>query len=368
MTGSRLNSPSPSKPRNLRYIRKQITISMQQLASIKAEEAEFLTNGNLELQNALSQARHWTKERDRLTSMIRDTQSHLNNMDDSNHRTLYAKASELEDEIRRREEELAALKAQLRRIRDELSGSQSAVEAEVAAYKEHRRELDRDVAEFLRLPPLFQHVPFTSKYLEELPPKRRNLHVAQQYWEDESEHLAARCSDVQKHYTALSEGVEVWQDVVEKITGLERYLEDAIRANTAPARILGELGPVIEFVEQKHDYAVARGWNLLITAIGAELEALMMGKAVVQEMIDKSNENEKDDVERKDRGKGKERAVSPARAEDRPSRRTSSAGLSSPALKSTRSPPVTATRSPPIHDNDDPDPELLISHQDTDTD
>lgn len=340
---------------------------MQQLASVKAEEVNFLTNGNLELQDAISQASHWSKERTRLRNLIQDTESHLRNFNDDHHRTLYEKASNLEDEIRRREEELAALKAQLRRIRDELSGSETAVEAEVASYKEDLRMLDRNVTDFLLFLPYFEHVPFTSKYLQELPAKRRTLHIAQQFWEDELESLISRCNDAKKHHAALTEGVKVWHEVVEKITGLELFLVDALMESMDPSTLMGELADVMSFVEQKYDYAVSKNWKLLITAIGAELEALRMGEDVVQGMIDNHGEEETIDVKRKNKGKGKESAVSLDQGEAR-SNRKKSTGPSPSSLESTRSPHMTATRQTPIHDNDDPDPELLISHQDTDTD
>lgn len=367
MSDSRPISASPPKPKNLRSIRKQITKSMQQLASVKAEEVNFLTNGNLELQDAISQASHWSKERTRLRNLIQDTESHLRNFNDDHHRTLYEKASNLEDEIRRREEELAALKAQLRRIRDELSGSETAVEAEVASYKEDLRMLDRNVTDFLLFLPYFEHVPFTSKYLQELPAKRRTLHIAQQFWEDELESLISRCNDAKKHHAALTEGVKVWHEVVEKITGLELFLVDALMESMDPSTLMGELADVMSFVEQKYDYAVSKNWKLLITAIGAELEALRMGEDVVQGMIDNHGEEETIDVKRKNKGKGKESAVSLDQGEAR-SNRKKSTGPSPSSLESTRSPHMTATRQTPIHDNDDPDPELLISHQDTDTD
>jgi hypothetical protein len=186
--------------------------------------------------------------------------------------------------------------------------------------------------------------------------------MAREYWQDEYTRLAEKCEEVDTDRGALDEGAVLWSDVVKKVedyeTSLQDYMQPATRKSASnPNKLLEQMDTTIAYLEEKLELASSRSWNLLVCAIGAELEAFIQGKNVLEEALGSKR-------------KGKERAAEPLIDHDgyeakQPEEMTVS------AIRITRSPPRQPT--PPKQtyfdsEDDDPDPELMISHQDTDTD
>jgi hypothetical protein len=120
---------------------------------------------------------------------------------------------------------------------------------------------------------------------------------------------------------------------------------------------LEQMEATISFLEEKLELATARAWNLLVCAIGAELEAFVQGKTVLEEALG---------VKRK----GKERAVNTLLDFSNGEHEHGEEMTGSAIRVGVRSPPKPSLPKPKLYDteDEDPDPELMISHQDTDTD
>ncbi len=186
--------------------------------------------------------------------------------------------------------------------------------------------------------------------------------MAHEYWQDEYTRLAEKCEEVDVERAALEEGSILWNDTVKKVAdyeaSLQRYMYKASKNGTAdPKRLLDQMDATITFLNEKLEYAASRSWNLLMCAIGAELEAFQQGRDLLHEALG---------VKRK----GKEKAASSlVELEDFKSPEEEMTGS---AIRIGRSPPKPAPPRPSLFEtddsNDDPDPELMISHQDTDTD
>jgi hypothetical protein len=127
---------------------------------------------------------------------------------------------------------------------------------------------------------------------------------------------------------------------------------------TDPKRLLDQMDATITFMDEKLEYASSRSWNLLTCAIGAELEAFQQGRDLLHEALG---------VKRK----GKEKATS-SMVELEDFKLLPEEEMTGSAIRIGRSPPKPAPPKPSLFEtddsNDDPDPELMISHQDTDTD
>jgi hypothetical protein len=350
------------KPRRkkvgLNAARLGISRRVRQLASMRAEELDLLDEDLRQLQITVERTEAWAQKRTRLEKKIKDIES-----DDAGAKTqsLQTEASKLEQEIQQKEEELWALKRRHRRVLDELADTENSVEARLSSYKTSLSLLDREVSTFLARPPNMNHVPLSSTPFLTLPVKRRTLEMAREYWQDEYTRLAEKCEELDTDRGALDEGAVMWNDVVKKVadyeTSLQSFMQQAGRSNAPdPTRLLDQMETTISYLEEKLEVATSRAWNLLVCAIGAELEAFVQGKTVLEEALG---------VKRK----GKEKAIDSLVDFDDPALEQREE-MTGSAIRIVRSPPKPSLPKPKLYDTDDedPDPELMISHHDTDTD
>ncbi|KAH7406135.1 hypothetical protein DE146DRAFT_435006 [Phaeosphaeria sp. MPI-PUGE-AT-0046c] len=335
-----------------------ISRRIRQLASIRSEELDHLDEDLRQLQVTVEKTEAWAQKRTRLEKKITEIEG-----EDAGAKTqmLQTEASKLEQEIRQKEEELWALKRRHRRVLEELADTENSVEARLSSYKTSLSLLDKEVSNFLARPPNMHHVPLSSTPFLSLPVKRRTLEMAHEYWQDEYTRLAEKCEELDTDRGALDEGAVMWNDVMKRVaeyeTTLQSFMKQAGRNNAPePSRLLDQMDATISYLEEKLEIATSRAWNLLVCAIGAELEAFVQGKSVLEKALG---------VKRK----GKEKASSPLldyndleleRKEE----------MTGSAIRIVRSPPKPSLPKPKLFDTDDedPDPELMISHQDTDTD
>jgi hypothetical protein len=356
------NGTDAQKPRkkkiSLNAARLSISRRVRQLASVRAEELDLLDEDLRELQVTVERTEAWAQKRTRLEKKITDIES-----EDAGAKTqsLQTEASKLEQEIRQKEEELYALKRRHRRVLDELADTENSVEARLSSYKTSLSLLDREVSDFLARPPNMNHVPLSTTPFLSLPVKRRTLEMAREYWQDEYARLAEKCEELDTDRGALDEGAMMWNDVIKKVadyeTSLQSFMQQAGRANAPdPSRLIDQMDATITYLEEKLELATLRNWNLLVCAIGAELEAFVQGKSVLEDALG---------VKRK----GKEKA-SNTFLDYIDSNMEHKEEMTGSAIRIVRSPPKPSLSKPKLFDTDDedPDPELMISHHDTDTD
>lgn len=338
----------------LNAARRGIFRRIQQLARIKSEELDLLDEDLKDLQILVDKTGAWSQKRSRLEKKIKAIEGESVG---ARIHGLQVDASKLEQEIRQKEEELWALKARHRRVLDELANTENSVEAKLSTYKSSLSILDKDVASFLARPPETHHIPLSSSPFLSLPAKRRTLEMAHDYWHEEHTRLAEKCQEVDIDRAALDEGAVLWNDVVKKVldfeASLQNHLQRAAQQSGGPesTKLLDKIDATVSYLEDKLDLATERGWNLLVCAIGAELEAFKQGKALLEEALGA-------------RRKGKEKLVETDSGDEEVSRS---------AIRIGRASPPKPAVPPPNHkffdtDDEDPDPELMISHQDTDTD
>ncbi|KAL5117643.1 hypothetical protein ACEQ8H_004391 [Pleosporales sp. CAS-2024a] len=354
--GEAVHKPRKKKI-SLSAARLGISRRIRQLASLRAEELDLLDEDLRELQVTVEKAEAWALKRARLEKKITDIESED---DGAKTQSLKTEASKLEQEIRQKEEELWALKRRHRRVLDDLADTENSVEARLSSFKTSLSLLDNEVLTFLTRPPRIHHVPLSSTPFLSLPVKRRTLDMAREYWQDEYKRLAEKCEEIDIDRGALDEGAGVWNDVVKKVADYETTLQRFMQQNDGdnppePSLLLEQMDTTISFLEEKLDLATSRAWNLLVCAIGAELEAFLQGKTVLENVLGVNR-------------KGKEKATSTLLDfSDAESRREEE--MTGSAIRIVRSPPKSSLPKPKLYDTDeDPDPELMISHQDTDTD
>jgi DNA repair exonuclease SbcCD ATPase subunit len=343
---------------SLQAARTGISKRVRQLAGVRAEELDLLDEDLRELQATVEKTEAWTQKRTRLEKKITDIEG-----EDAGAKTqsLQTEASKLEQEIRQKEEELWALKRQHRRVVDELADTENSVEARLSSYKASLSLLDREVSDFLARPTNVNHVPLSTTTFLTLPVKRRTLEMAREFWQDEYTRLAEKCEELDTDRSALDEGALLWNDVVSKVadyeSSLQSFMQQAGRSG-APnsSKLIEQMDLTISYLGEKLELATRRNWNLLVCAIGAELEAFVQGKSVLEDALGLKR-------------KGKEKATATL-LDYIDGDLEHEEEMTGSAIRIVRSPQRPSLPKPKLFDTDDedPDPELMISHQDTDTD
>ncbi|KAF2003904.1 hypothetical protein P154DRAFT_519806 [Amniculicola lignicola CBS 123094] len=353
----------------LNAARRGIFKRIQQLAIVKGEEMDMLDEDLRDIQAIVNRTETWSQKRNRLEKRITDIEGEGNG---ARTKSLQEEASKLEVEIRQKEEELWQLKTRHRRVLNQLSESENSVEAKLSSYKASLSILDKEIAGFLSRPPDTDHVPLAQSPFLSLPAKRRTLEMAHEYWQEEHNRLADKCQEVDIDRAALDEGAVLWNNVVKKVVDFEANLQthmiQASRTkNPNHSKLLGQMDSTISYLEEKMELATSRNWNLLVCAVGAELEAFRQGKDLLEDALG---------VPRSSKGKEPEKLV------DTESSQTESEdeGSNSAIRITSRSPPkpssTSSSASPPPPpsghkffdtDDEDPDPELMISHQDSES-
>lgn len=215
---SRASSTFPEngrKPRkiSLNTARRGIYKRIRELASIKAEELDFLDSERGTVHEIWSRTEHWSQKRTGLLNRIQGIETQGAGSQVENMKT---EARELEREIRSKEEELARLKTKHRRLQNEIADTENSVDARLASYKTALELLDKEVANFLARPPDAEHLPLEPAPFLTLPPKRRTLDMATEFWQEEHTRLEEKCEEVDVERVALEEGSGLWKSVVER--------------------------------------------------------------------------------------------------------------------------------------------------------
>lgn len=293
--------------------RKGIARSMEQLANLKAEEEASILSALSARKQGLARLRGLATRRD-------DIAEQLNTLETDGDEPL---AKELEDlgsehhgvcdEIRGLEERLAELKTRRRYLEGRMDDVKNRREAGLSGYKNALREVEETVKNFLARPPV---KPLDVEALAEgmneelspggveflhLRPERRTPEMAGEWWENEVAILERRKSQVDTDRAALEEGLEVWEEVVSLVLDFEADLRKQMSSSATQNNGKGKereltaaetlklqcekIDAVVTGLEQRLRVAEDKGWNLLIAAIGAELEAFGEAASLNREML-----------------------------------------------------------------------------------
>lgn len=275
----------PKGPRiGLGGARKGILRGMESLLYLKQEESQLIANEVKKRDAALADVINFMNRRAELEqdmAAVSDRQSH------SYLGQLVKEAQTLEQEIHQLEMKLMDMKARHRRLAEEITKEQSSADAKLSSYNASLALLDSESRSFLRSlpfpPSIFKNglPPFYT-----IDPKRRTLQMARSQWSEEKTILERRKEQVDEEMDALYEGGKLWQEVVATIYAFEKKLRKDIVSQT-PSRIkpstLRGLDRAIGSLKNALHCAEAKGWNLLICCIGAELAAFHEAQRLLSE-------------------------------------------------------------------------------------
>lgn len=194
-------------------------------------------------------------------------------------------------------------------------------EAGLSGYRNALREVEETSKSFLARPPV---KPLDVEALAEstseevspggvefmhLRPERRTFDMAREWWESEVAILEKRKAQVDNERAALEEGSEIWEEVVSLVLDFEADLRRQMSSNSnsnssgstgqtngkgkgrelTAAETLklqyDKINAVVTGLERRLGAAEDKGWNLLIAAIGAELEAFGEAARMNRDML-----------------------------------------------------------------------------------
>jgi hypothetical protein len=221
------------------------------------------------------------------------------------------------------EARLGALRRRHRWLDGRVEEVRSRREAGLSGYRGALREVEGRIVGLLSRPGVspLDGVQFLERHAGEkgaaaaggaeflrLRPERRTTHMAREWWEGEVALLERRKAEVDRDRAALEEGVEVWNGTVQLVSEFEAALRREMRGEQGDAKgkrregepaeppqpvspetamyaQLDKMATVIAGLQERLRIAEDRGWNLLICAIGAELEAFWQAEAMLREAL-----------------------------------------------------------------------------------
>lgn len=322
-----VRQPKP-KPLNIRQVRNSISRSMALLGDLKQEEDAYIASAISVRKNALAKANRLSNQHKTITADLRSLErdgplrKELESMGDE-----YKKVC---GDIELFEGKLRALKHQKRVLESRMEEVRSERESDLSGYRGALKETERGIGEMMRTPgvkvlsgdgidELDVTLPenssqgaakeaFLGQHLGgheflRMRPERRTLGMAKDWWEGELALLSRRKETVDRERDALAEGSEIWAHIVQLIVDYERRLATALSASSHLDRssALGaerrkteedlfraqyrDLQETIREMRDRLQYAEERGWNLLVAAIGAELEGFMESERILSDLM-----------------------------------------------------------------------------------
>ncbi|TGO72383.1 hypothetical protein BELL_0461g00080 [Botrytis elliptica] len=298
----------------LRGSRKGLLRNMGLLADVKVEEDELLTEEIKRREMCIAKTKDWKIRIDEVKREIGEfvsadiTNNRVSSPNEESHQSPHASKSEedreiaelrteeraVENEIRETEDRLLQMKARRSWLADRINERVNQRESRLSSYRGALREVESEVQEFLTRPPAMVSISMGSEEgFMTLPPKRRTLEMAEEWWSKEINSLQARKLEVQKEKEALEDGAKLWEESVKTVVNFE----DELRENMKSSKVgdiegfkmqIVKMKKVIGKLAETERIAESKGWNLLVVAVGAELQAFIQGEEILRDALGSS--------------------------------------------------------------------------------
>jgi hypothetical protein len=298
----------PISNESLPAIRKELEHAMNELATLRHEEAQHVEHALRSNEDTSKAIALWQDSRRRLESEMEALQD---THEASRLDRLQQDDSRLNQEINALELQLTELRSKQRIVRSELSSLGNTVQSRMSSYRASMDLLDREVQTFLTS----QNTPRS---------KTTGLNGSARWMSQSQAHAPASSLDdiaasnsesaarlLAAHNTAMTEcqalnaGVQTWRSVNTSLRTFERQLAGYLRLSRhdhdptavssyrlkssarsiTKVELLELMNRTLEELEEKLSFAEDQGWKLLVCAIGAEVQAFTVGRDVLNEML-----------------------------------------------------------------------------------
>ena len=305
--GSPSRSLSNQIPRRLSLStsRKTLYLSMVQLSEFKKEESTVVNSQYETLNSFLANATKVEEKRAQIESSIAKIEAEIDDSDEG----LAGEEAALITEIAALQNKLDDSVSRLKHIRNQRQESGNRQKARLSSWQgaldgvEQQFHLDvasgrglEDIIPELRV----RKQQATNGGVWSLPKKRRTIGLIKEEIKERAEKLLKTREAAELESAACANGAEMWATVVEKVEKIEQALSrevDKPTSDSTPSTgradaeidmvgIIRMMTETVDCLKKELDVAETKRWNLLICAVGAELEALKQGKDLLQETLE----------------------------------------------------------------------------------
>ncbi|KAL1892481.1 hypothetical protein Sste5346_006991 [Sporothrix stenoceras] len=340
-----VRQPKPRKM-GLRTARLGIARSISLLADLKAEEDETLSSALQARKRALAHLRRLAGRRNDIARELETLETDDTEPLTRELKTMQSAHDITSKQITELEDQLAMLRQRKRTLESRIEDAMSQRESGLSGYRGALKDVESQLTAVLRRPPIQpldvdalglqggggDHPKEGGIRLEErendedadasagmeflrLLPERRTAEMARFWWENEIRLLGRRKAEVDTERAALEEGGAVWQEAVQLVSDFEANLRKEMaggsddgtdtkkgktRTPTPEERMrtqLQTMATVIKGLRGHVQTAENKGWNLLICAIGAELEAFQEARNMLRQSLREAGIKIEDDDE-----------------------------------------------------------------------
>ncbi|KAH7166294.1 hypothetical protein EDB81DRAFT_282975 [Dactylonectria macrodidyma] len=307
-----VRQPASRKPLGLHSARAGLRRSMAALSGLKLEEDAHLDTALAQRKDALAYLDMMSARRESIYAELHALEEDDEEPLGRELRELDAEQGSLGEQIRLMEEKLVGMRNRRRWVKDRISDVKNRRESGLSGYRAAGRDIDNEVRELLRRPPVTPLDPRAimktstadSKADIESPggqdflrlrPERRTSEMARMWWKGEVDILERRKAQISDDREALVEGAKVWSEVTKLVADFEKTLrelinsgqhqrdgDEAMASQKAISGHLASMDSVVQELEQRLQLSEERHWNLLICAIGAELEAFVEAQGLLK--------------------------------------------------------------------------------------
>ncbi|TQN73465.1 Autophagy-related protein 28 [Colletotrichum shisoi] len=313
-----VRQPKAPGPQGLRAARSGLRRALAALADLKAEENEYIESSLFQRNRALAYL-------DQLDTRKTSISVELHGLADDEEEPLAKELRGLEEQhnaigrdIRELEEKLVVMRNRQRWLERTMEDVRNRREAGLSGYRGALKEVEGEVASLLRRPPIepldlgiieavsrsesgkangTKDPPGGVEFFRMIP-ARRTLAMAKDWWESEADFLQKRKAQVDKDHDALDKGMELWRETIKLVIEFEADLRRTLSGGGGSAAAVGKqpqvarqegvqallprMGKVILELREHLRTAERKSWNLLICAIGAELEAFQEAQSLLR--------------------------------------------------------------------------------------
>ncbi|KAH8170448.1 autophagy Atg28p [Sarocladium implicatum] len=329
-----VRQPKKAKSPGLRAARTGIRKSMLAFATLKAEEDAHIDEALAQRKKALLQLEHLSSRRDDVTNKLHSWEEDEEEATGQELRQLETDFNTLSTEIHAMEEKLVGMRNRRRVVRAQMEDVRNRREAGLSSYKGTLRDVESDIRAVMRHPPIQPlHLEILSQggtldnedelvsassgidFIRMIP-ERRTVDMAREWWQTEIAALEKRKAQIDTEHQALDEGGALWSEVMALVTDFEARLRSAMKATStedassvatskgkeklqSQEDVIREQLPLFEKsiaeLEGHMQTAESRGWNLLICAVGAELEAFREAQELLRGVVPGEDDDDSED-------------------------------------------------------------------------
>ena len=313
----------------LRSARHGLRKLMSLLGDLKSEEDMRICSGITQRKQALQHLKNLIAQRDGLNT---DLQSLAGGEEETTTKQLHNVNLELDDmssRIAQLQAEIDNLRYNQKTLREKKDEIISQHESELSGYRGALKVVDAKINSLMECPPIrplnrllytreSDHAQTSSgRDFLNLNRKRRMPTMAVNWWKDELGILENQRSEVRAEREALDEGRDQWTGVMNLVSEFEAglrttmlrddspdsrqgalpYSTDDFALNENVRQQLARMNDVINQLEYHMHHAAEKRWNLLVCAIGAELEAFKEAQSMLKEALEDATQDQPREIE-----------------------------------------------------------------------